>query len=504
MLSNKFGGIAGAAMLGTAALLGTNAANALIDLDGTDQTVTFSKETLTATVDDPDYSSYYVVRGGNGGQLDVTAFARIEGDGSNRLVLTYTLENMIFTDGSNLEVGGVGTARKATGGMKGDSIVVYTATRGAAVDHDSPITLSIAELGILADAPGSITMMLRDTTLAEQLAGIPGVVDAGVHTATEGDAVRVASSIMESKIAIDQVATVQDKFLKFGDNLMVPLGSVTIGVDTTHQKANGEGVVVVADVYGGTGNAAITADADVPDGESTVTISGDFSFASSVWLDDTSNDGEAPGINLCNDGTEGTPVDLRMADDDGPIRDATDLRPQPVQFVSERNLCIAVLDPDDPANKEDLVSISETDPYMATATYTAGGTTGAKFAAVGAPQALGMITRDGTTVHIPVLMVSSDRIHRITIANRGNASATYVMSFSAPEGSTADPESMEGTLDPKSVTEFNAVDIVSVDIGRRAAATIIIEAQPRHIDVASQIQLMGSWNTDTLIHDIPD
>ena len=49
MLSNKFGGIAGAAMLGTAALLGTNAANAVIDLEATtkdEPVVTFAMENL--------------------------------------------------------------------------------------------------------------------------------------------------------------------------------------------------------------------------------------------------------------------------------------------------------------------------------------------------------------------------------------------------------------------------------------------------------------------------
>ena len=215
MLSNKCGAIAGAAMLGTAALLGTNAANAIIDLDGVDQTVTFSKETLTATVDDEDNSSYYVVKGA-GTQLNVVAKPGIEGDVMNRLVLTYTLENMVFTAASALNVTGTGTARRATGGMAGDSMVVYTMTRGLAVNDNFPITFEIEQLGILPDATGSITMILRDTTLAEQLALVPDLVDPGVHTAMEGNAVRVASSIMESEKAIDQVATVEDKFLKFG------------------------------------------------------------------------------------------------------------------------------------------------------------------------------------------------------------------------------------------------------------------------------------------------
>ena len=168
-------------------------------------------------------------------------------------------------------------------------------------------------------------------------------------------------------------------------------------------------------------------------------------------------------------------------------------------FVNGRNLCIAVLDPD-VAAKEDLLSIPETDRYMATATYTAGSTPDAKFAAVGEAHALGMITRDGTTVQIPVLMVSEDRVHRISIANRGGAKAAYVISFTAPMGGVR-PEERTGTLAPKSITEFKARDIVKLDSGNRAAATIIIEAPTRNIDVTSQIHLIGSWDTDTIIHD---
>ena len=68
MLSNKSFGIAGAAMLGTVALLGTNAAYAVINLDEMDKSdpaVTYAMETITASVEGEDGGTYYTVDGGD-------------------------------------------------------------------------------------------------------------------------------------------------------------------------------------------------------------------------------------------------------------------------------------------------------------------------------------------------------------------------------------------------------------------------------------------------------
>ena len=65
MLSRKPLGVVGAAMLGIMALLGTNAANAVIDLDGDDTDgVTFAQETITSSLQGKDGTTYYVVDGG--------------------------------------------------------------------------------------------------------------------------------------------------------------------------------------------------------------------------------------------------------------------------------------------------------------------------------------------------------------------------------------------------------------------------------------------------------
>ena len=73
MLSRKPLGIVSVAILGIMALLGTNAANAVISLDGDDMGgVTFAQETITSSLEGRDGATYYVVDGGVD-ELDVTA-----------------------------------------------------------------------------------------------------------------------------------------------------------------------------------------------------------------------------------------------------------------------------------------------------------------------------------------------------------------------------------------------------------------------------------------------
>ena len=97
MLSKKSFGIAGAAMLGTVALLGTNAANAVIDLDDEDDaTVTFAQETVTETVGTG--GMYYMVSdtAGADGALNVQNQAGLGATQDTELVVTYMLEGMVF------------------------------------------------------------------------------------------------------------------------------------------------------------------------------------------------------------------------------------------------------------------------------------------------------------------------------------------------------------------------------------------------------------------------
>ena len=106
MHSNKPLRIAGAAMLGTAVLLGTNAASAKINLDAEDKgdaVSTFAQETITETVASADGTMYYVVHGGDS-ELNVGGEVGVGGTTGSVLIIEYVLDGMVFTADSAPEL----------------------------------------------------------------------------------------------------------------------------------------------------------------------------------------------------------------------------------------------------------------------------------------------------------------------------------------------------------------------------------------------------------------
>ena len=99
MLSNKTWGIAGAAMLGTAVLLGTNAANARIDLDADDESkpaATYAKELLSKAsgrVVEAGGKMYYVVTDAD---LNVSSALGFGTTGDKSVSVEYTFTGAVF------------------------------------------------------------------------------------------------------------------------------------------------------------------------------------------------------------------------------------------------------------------------------------------------------------------------------------------------------------------------------------------------------------------------
>ena len=495
MLSKTPFRIAGAAMLGTVALLGTNAANAQIDLDAADKTnpaMTYAKETLVDAVDNADYSMYYTVAHPKN---SISGKIGLGGETDNSLLITFTLDGMVFTGDAALAITSTDNAVKdasiATGGEKGDISVVFTAKRGDTKNgKDGNIQLSVGTLGIMADGSGSITMHVVDRELQEILRTV--VDNPGEHSVTYSGAVAVASGVKETATTNNLTAIVSDKFMSFGTaggvaasprTLMGTLGSFAVAVAPDRlDAAGGEAVADLMDLFND--------NADAEKG-STFSVSGNLGFAKAVWLDDDTS---------CDD----TPADIRKMKDDGKggmmvDSAATESAAQAIGDGVAKHLCITLYDPDDEMEKDKAVAVPA-GGYTVATSYVAA--TDAEFAPSDSTNSLGMIERDGTTVHLPYLTTDERYNQRIVIVNRGGEAA-YSMSFTAEDGITADAGmEAEGVLAANSTTVFRTSDVVSISDGppHRAAGTLIVEAQMGTIDVATNQTNRATGGTDTVVY----
>ena len=442
-----------------ASLFGANAAKAALNLDTDMGAVTYATETLAASV--TDHADYSVVMGPSD-QLDVRAAIGLGGPSGTFLTVRFDLGGMVFSDivtGGDLETGaGHGDASLRSGGQVGNDFVSFIVTRSDNTAAATVMTLSIDQLGVKPGVPGSVTMMVTDS-----------VGDGAEHAASYTNAVRTMRALQETAEPMDLEATVDERFKSFGPmGTMGTLGSFMVGANTELLAAD-DGVAVVL------GEDII--EEALADGSS-VTISGDFSFVSAAWLDDD---------DACDDTVEGR--GLVQTEDETVLDELTAVAPPTVAMY----LCISV------PTGEDAMAIPATDPYMVTTEYAAG-TEMAGWPPNAGEHALGSITRDGTTVHIPYLTTWADYNQRIVVSNRGANEADYWITFRPEEGVTATPNDMYamGTLDGNSTIVLRAMDVVTLEGRSRTAATFVAEAKSTQIDVATVIVNMMTGSTDTV------
>ena len=452
-----------AAMLATvlgASLFGANAANAELNLDTDMGAVTYATETLATPV--TDHADYSVVMGPSD-QLDVTAANGLGGPNGTFVTVRFDLGGMIFSTaviGANLTTGtGHDAASLRSGGQVGDAHVSFIVTRSANTEAATAMTLQIAQLGVKPGVPGSVTMTVTDS-----------VGDGAEHTASYTNAVRTMRALQETAEPMDLEATVDERFKSFGMATMGTLGSFMVGANAEFLNADDGSAVAVGDII-------------TTDDTSSVTISGDFSFVSAAWLDD---DG------MCDVPPDG--LGLVQKEDETVMDDL--MEQTPLAFTTAAQyLCISV------PTGEDARAIPATDPYMVTTEYAAG-TEMAGWPPNAGEHALGSITRDGTTVHIPYLTTFPDYNQRIVVSNRGANEADYWITFRPEDGTTAAPgmDAM-GTLDGNSTIVLRAMDVVTLDGRNRTAATFVAEAKSTQIDVATVIVNMMTGGTDTVNYD---
>ena len=438
---------------------GANAAKAQINLDATQQAsaaVTFATETLVDMVED--HEDYSVVTG-TGSNLNVTGMVGLAGPTGSFVTVRFDLGGMVFNTPPTLGISGHGDASSRNGGNAGDAFVSFIAPREAGNTAESAVTLTVTDFGVKPGVNGSVTMTVTDS-----------LGDDAMHTAKYDGAVRTMRALQETPMPMDLVATVEERFQMFrtatGTAAIGTLGSFKVGVNTDLRDADNGEAIVETDIY---------ANAD-----SSVTISGDFSFASTAWLDDEA---------ACDDDGE----DLLQTADEMVMDELTAQLPN--VFATAQYLCISV------PTGEDAVAIPETAPYMVTTEYD-GGTPMAGWPANDGEHSLGSITRDGTTVHIPFLTTWADYNQRIVVSNRSANEVPYWITFRPEDGVMATPGMYAmGMLDANSTVVLRAMDVVTLEGRTRTAATFVAEAHSSQIDVATVIVNMMTGSTDTVNYD---
>ena len=456
MLSRKTLGVAGAAMLGTLALMATNVANAVIVAggDGMHTAVKIAKEGLLdtpAATHTKDEVKYYLVTNA-GESLDMEATALLAPTTSLPIYLRFELENMLF---------GAAIPSPAAGGGIGDDFVVMSYTTGTGSEGR---TIQPGSLLVLPDMPGSVTVTAHVSALDALRSTDP------INTTPQmaEDAVMVVDGIVETGTSSMTVADVATGFTKF----VVGAGAVS----TTTAAIGMLEIETAMSVLVQAGTAAATPSALLSNTDPiAITYKGDFSehtYSLNGMADCAVGNAIASSVNA--DDTELTP----NAQPDGTA-------------AVMHYLCVTVSD-------DNTMRITDA-PFTATVKYTA--VADAAFPRMEMTEEIGMIDRNGTTVHIPYMTTFDGYNQRILLSNRSSTEAPYEFSFRPEMGVTATPTDMaKGMLMGNSTVTYRAADLVMLEGGSRTAATIDVVARPVDIDVTSVTVNKESRDTDTVVH----
>ena len=298
-----------AAMLATvlgASLFGANAAKAVINLDSEDKSAAvaiYAAETITEAV--PDSDGYYKVDGSDddADNLNVTGMVGLGGSENSVVTIRFEFDGLVFSTAmmeGDLIVAGHTDINIRTGGGVGQNSVSFLATRGANASRTSLATLTILDIGVKPGVAGSVTMAVTDTLGPDKV------------TLNYNGAIRNTRALQEKAMPVDLGTTVEHRFTSFGGAAMGTLGSFIVGANTDLLAANdGAAVILGEDII-----------KDTVAMGSSVTISGDFSFATRAWLDtantctgdrEPAEDGRRRGVrhdgadssgsNYCSNGT---------------------------------------------------------------------------------------------------------------------------------------------------------------------------------------------------------
>jgi hypothetical protein len=112
----------------------------------------------------------------------------------------------------------------------------------------------------------------------------------------------------------------------------------------------------------------------------------------------------------------------------------------------------------------------------------------------------GAIKYDTTSVEVPYVTTYEGYNQRVFIDNRGTTPAYYSTTFTTENGVTATAgTAATGTLAAGEIATVKVSDLVTFAGGSRGTATMEIEAQSGSLKVTSQIVDLGTGMTDTII-----
>lgn len=507
MLSKTPFRIAGAAMLGTVALLGTNAANAQIGIDDNGKLTNpavYARETLMKQ-DEKKLEGYYTLmelESDDAHDVAVSDFSYSNGD---MLRMTLTLNGMKFAAALQESDGLIDGATDINllGGGVGESIARYTLTGGTG---DAVLTVELDDLAIASGASsGSIVISITNVTDEEGFG--PGV---NTKEYSYTGAVKVVNGLVESFKGQNALAAVTSSFKEFHDSnpntedtvTYAALGTLNISVKTDGMTSGGDDQYVRSANTGERLNndddglgALIEFSSTDADNSSSIEVSGNFSFATAAWLEDVNAVADAPPACMGGAADAESPAntgDIIQKEDDVVQMDLAAQNVNLIAAATSKTLCMSVGGEDaEDAMKIVAASYSVTTDYGATGEMQA-------HSAMSDTHSLGKITRDGTTVRIPFITTNPALKQRIAVNNRSGGPVTFDFSFVAEGDATAMATAMaSGDTDddtgmPGGLNSYLVSDLVEI-MGRpkRGAAEFVAEAGSSQIDVSTIINDEG-------------
>ena len=492
MFRDRISGIAVAATLGTATLLGATHANALINLDAKDKSnpvVLFSSELVDTTP--------IVGRGANAGMtwhsvtgatdaLDIRVMLGHQVLQGDTIEVKFELTNMVFGTVETTLTGQVDPAAATVvaftptnptapgaAGLVGSSVATFLFTAPSNLSATATVTWDIGEAttGVFGIAPGGnggITATVTNLTVA-RTGGTAG------HMASYASAVHLGSSLSVGSTPSNLTADVADDFKSF---TLSRLGNPTPGTQNLTGNVGKVFAKLASPAPVSPVDGSPVTVAQVMADTSTVKVTGNFgSFVSSVALNRAMNC--ATTSNVAVTITSGTAAAVAFSAFTG-TTPASQL---------DHYLCITV---------NGTTEIPATEAYGAMLDFDVGSSNAAL---PSGSHPLGMIMRNGTTVHLPYLTKHMKFHQRIRLVNRGMSDVDYSMEFHGED----DEAGMDatGTLEAGTVTVLSLSDddVVMLPAGRyNTSATLSIGADPTMIDVSTVQVTRATGASDTVVY----